>query len=114
MSGEPMEEFNPRQLALDVLAGRVFGSWMVPGDDLSILRSIFMPVGLGDSSMFPKDAVAVYEYLDKAGPMAINGYPMFFSCRIMTSEQADQYNAAFEEAKAQQDAFLKGAADGQG
>lgn len=39
----------------------------------------------------------IYEYMDKAGNMAINGMPTFFSCNIISQEDAnkviEKYNA---------------------
>jgi len=47
----------------------------------------------------------IYEYLDKAGPMSVNGQPNFFSCRFMNKEDAatmweyyEKYKAIREEA----------------
>jgi hypothetical protein len=39
-----------------------------------------------------------YEYLDKRGPMTVNGYPTFFSCSFLTAAEyakvIDYYKAA--------------------
>jgi hypothetical protein len=48
---------------------------------------VFMPIALGAFSEYSeearKDIGMVYEYLDKAGPRSINGYPIFFSFRVV-------------------------------
>lgn len=75
------------QLAKDIEAKQVFTSAHVPDSDTDMLMSIFMPLGLGGlGNMKEEDAQDIgiaYEYYGKAGPMAINGYPTFFSCSLL-------------------------------
>lgn len=71
-----------RQLAIDVVEGRVFGSWACDPDSWKL---VFMPLGLlgpEDVEGF-RDVCSVYEYIDKAGPRTCNGYPMFMSCNML-------------------------------
>lgn len=43
-----------------------------------------------------KNIGMVYEYMDKAGPRSVNGYPMFMSINVLSIEEtkkfADKYN----------------------
>jgi hypothetical protein len=41
----------------------------------------------------------IYEYLDKANPMAINGFPTFFSCRFLTKTDTDRMFEYYEKYK---------------
>jgi hypothetical protein len=78
-----------RQLALDLLHGRIFTDRHCP--DAESIRYVFMvfPFLDGDALDQLRDDPPglVYEYLDKAGPRSINGLPSFFS--MNTLSQAD-------------------------
>lgn len=39
----------------------------------------------------------VYEYLSEAGPLAINNYPMFFSCRFLSKEDTEKMLKYYDE-----------------
>jgi hypothetical protein len=54
----------------------------------------------------PPDTAMVYEYMDKAGTMGFNGYPMFMSCHIMNKEDARYFHEQYKLVKAQIDSFL--------
>lgn len=95
-----------KTLARDVFTGRVIGSWML---ERSEVESVFPLLGLLDgeqaSSMPNAGIVHVYEYLDKAGPLSVNGLPTFHSCRMLNREDAirlanriDAINKAFKAA----------------
>jgi len=92
-----------RQLAADAVEGRVFGSWMV-GDTAS-LPLVFMPLALG--AQLPKDTQHVYEYLEKAGPRGINGYPSFFSFHVLVKDEAERLQPLIDELVEQKKAFLE-------
>ena len=48
----------------------------------------------------------LYEYYDKAGPRAINGYPIFFSCNMMSADDYERvYNAWERESKRRDEEF---------
>jgi len=88
-----------KQLARDIHAGHVFTSNHVPfpietGPDAawaSEVQMIFMPLRLADQKALDEmkalDVRLFYEYLDKAGPRSINGYPQFMSMGIVTGEE---------------------------
>jgi len=76
------------QLAKDIATNLVFTSDHVRREEWdNILGMVFMPIALGAFSDMTeeakKDIGMVYEYYDKAGPRSINGYPIFFSFRIL-------------------------------
>lgn len=102
-----MSQDERRKFVIDWLAGRVFTSAHVR--DHGDLRMIFMPLGL-----FPvfanweeddlKKIGVIWEYTKEAGPRSINGYPCFFSLRIMHREDWDRCAAAIDrEQDRQQD-----------
>lgn len=39
----------------------------------------------------------VYEYLSKAGPMAVNGCPIFYSCRFLSKESTEKMFKYYDE-----------------
>jgi hypothetical protein len=69
------------KLADDIIAGKVFGSWDIAGDSMD-LGMIFFPLLFG--AKLPPNVGHVYEYLHEADPRSINGYPIFFSCHVLT------------------------------
>jgi len=81
-----------RQFVLDFIAGRIFTSAMV--EEHTSLGVVFAPLAFGALSRWEKadlDRIGiVYEYIDKAGPLGVNGQPMFFSMRLMDLEDWDR------------------------
>jgi hypothetical protein len=77
-----------KKLATDTFKEKIFFSTMIREIDAHLLASIFIPVSLLDNNQIKqlaKDRVsAFYEYMDKALPRVINGYPMFSSMRTIT------------------------------
>lgn len=76
------------QLAKDIAMNLVFTSDHIHRNEWdNILGMVFMPIVLGAFSDYSeearKDIGMIYEYYDKAGPRAINGYPIFFSFAIV-------------------------------
>lgn len=80
---KPLDKEALRSLAIAIIEGRVFGTWNVPDRDSELLPSIFMPLLLMDELMIKQMVIDgynhMYEFTNKAGPMAINGYPIFYS-----------------------------------
>lgn len=76
------------QFVMDFCDNRVFTSaHFNKNESPDVIGMVFMPIALGALAKFPKKEIKniglIYEYYDKAGPMGINGYPMFFSCKFM-------------------------------
>ena len=69
-------------LARDVVIGKTYLSVGQEGD---LLPMVFMPLVFmsAEDAAVLTDAGAIYEDMSKAGPRAINGYPMFTSCKIL-------------------------------
>ena len=91
-----------KQLAMDYLAGKIFGNWMIPRHEMQqVTGMIFMPMLLGGPEMIAQlmvnDTPFFYEYLEKAGPRSVNGYPIFFS--MQTIDLAD-LNRVMEKGRA--------------
>jgi len=80
-------------LAKDIVAGRVFGSWMIE-DGNTPAHMLFMVLGL--AGMHPKTG-AVYEYIHKAGPRGINGYPSFFSHNVIHQDDLEEMNECLKK-----------------
>jgi hypothetical protein len=73
-----------QDLVRQLLAGTVLTSDQVPPE---MLKFVFMVVGLGGFAGMPAEDLeqigCVYEHLSEAGPTSINGFPVFFSLKIM-------------------------------
>jgi hypothetical protein len=97
-----------KQLALDVVEGRVFTDRHCNSE--SDVRSVFMVLSLMDKKqideMLEKKPAMFYEYLDKANPISVNGMPTFFSLAFITEEEAKIYNPLVAKLLEQREAFL--------
>ena len=69
-----------RDLALDAIAGRIFMSDRVRKEDLHL---VFLTLALLDEKqtkrMLDEKVTHLYEYMNKAAPLQMNGMPMFYS-----------------------------------
>lgn len=96
MSKEEMQTF-----VREMVQGKIFTSLHV--QDQSLLHLIFMPLCLGAladmSEEYVKEIGIIWEYLSKAGPRSINGYPMFLSMRVMHREDWEKIFPAVERAE---------------
>lgn len=81
-----------KQLALDVHAGLVFGTWNIKNP--SETGMVFMILSLMDSVMIKamqRDGIVhLYEYISKAGPRSVNGMPCFFSAHQLDHEDTQR------------------------
>lgn len=85
-----MTDEEMRKLARDMAMEKVFTNLHVPQEDSHMLKSIFMVAALGGlADVDPQQIGMLYEYLDRAGPRGINGYPMFMSLRMVHRDQVD-------------------------
>jgi len=73
-----------RAFVVDCLAGRIFTSSQARNIDVP---RIFMVVAFGALSKYSTKSMenigVLYEYMSEAAPRSINGYPIFFSMRIL-------------------------------
>ena len=96
-----------RRLALDIVEGRVFGTWCLTEEQLNAAAAVvFMTIALG-AKVDTSKVRHLYEYLDKAGPRSINGRPCFFSHRELTHEDADILEPMLKALQEQRESFLK-------
>jgi hypothetical protein len=78
-----------REFIQGYLGGKYFTSENIrPEDKMLMLSLIFLPVALGAFSVYKPDSIRedlgiLYEEYSKALPRSCNGYPSFFSVRIM-------------------------------
>jgi hypothetical protein len=73
------------KLAWDAIGGRVWGPW----NGESYLDSFTILVLLGQEhrdQMKADNIAAFYEYLSKAGPLAVNDQPMFMSMKMLDKD----------------------------
>jgi hypothetical protein len=84
----PQEDL--REFVRAFLAGEIFTSAQIAPRSVQ-LGMVFMPVlfgALGNTDI--RTVGVLWEYLSKAGPRSINGYPGFFSFRIMNTGDWDR------------------------
>jgi len=76
-----------REFVLGCCDGRILTSAQVPAGRLHL---VFLPIALGAlhecTKEFLESIGVVYEWRDKAGPLAINGLPQFFSANLLHRE----------------------------
>lgn len=77
------------KIAQDLSEGKIYTDLHAQDSGVS-LQMIFMPLafgGLGDWSKEELEQIGViFEHMDKAGPMAVNGQPGFMSFQILNVE----------------------------
>jgi len=80
-----------KQLALDMYAGKVFTDrhFRNPEEANRLLPMVFLPLAFMTEVQIRKldGAGMFYEYLDQAAPNGINGYPIFFSCKVLKASE---------------------------
>lgn len=108
---EVEEEYTPKTdeelkgVAKDLWAGRIFSDRHINSlkDNPSVLGMVFMPMIFMDNKSRKKLADLkvnfIYEYVNKASPRAINGMPIFFSCRILTESETKKMFEYYEKFK---------------
>lgn len=79
-----------RKFVDDFVSGRIFSSAHLPPTDDRLIGGVFLTAGLGGFSEWTLEELQqigiIYEYLNQAGPRSINGYPCFFSLRVLHVE----------------------------
>jgi len=89
-----MNEKELKQLAIDIVENKVFGTWQMNENDLSHMHIVFMPlIAISDETkqeMRSNNTIHLYEYYDKAGPRSVNGMPCFFSFRSISKDDWDK------------------------
>jgi hypothetical protein len=117
-----------KTIAKDLYNQKIFSSSNIPQHSTHLINSIFMvlmflspKVTWEDNSRMNKlihiylahleedyakrydtfinDIGFLYEYLDEAGPMGINGFPMFYSCGILSKKDTERMWEFYEKYK---------------
>lgn len=94
---EPLTEEEVKRLAEDIYRGLVFTTMHIQNPD-DVVR-IFMPLMLLDDDQ--RKAIndynpgMIYEYMDNACPISINGMPTFASFRFINQEDAKRVNEMY-------------------
>lgn len=97
-----------RQLALDIVEGRVFTSWDLPTEG-TMYAAIFVALDmLTRRQMLHLETHAglIYEYRNKAASKGINGYPMFFSFQWLRKAETALVADYIRELETQRRQFL--------
>lgn len=85
MSKEDMAKF-----IREFRSGQIFSSAHLPEHDDRLIPMVFLVLTLGALYGAPDSYInsigLIWEYLKQAGPRSINGYPQFFSCRLVHKE----------------------------
>jgi hypothetical protein len=91
-----------REFVNDFTSGLIFSNvhFRSAEEEKSLLGSVFMPLVFGALSRYSVEEIQniglMYEHINKAGPMAINGYPIFFSMRLMHKDDWDRARIAIQ------------------
>lgn len=97
-----------KKLAVEIYEGRVYTDRHC-GEHM--IMNVFMILGLGGLSKMSEDEIndigLIYEYMDKANPMSVNGQPTFFSMRYLDKRKTKRMWEYYEKYKSLQDEFTK-------
>jgi hypothetical protein len=97
----PMTDDEIRKLAEDMYKGLIFTDRHL--ENQKELPMVFMPLALMDKELIGElvknPPGMIYEYLDKAGPMAINGMPMFLSLKMTSIDDAKKVFGHYHKIK---------------
>ena len=105
-AAETATTINLRELALDIVEGKVFGSWQLHNPERE-LSMVFMVLFFAKKEDLPSDIGAIYEYIDRASKQSINGMPIFYSCRFLTMQQYKDVCDYVKEAREYRKSFLQ-------
>lgn len=97
-------------LASDIFDGKIFTNRHLPNDGLDNMEMVFMPIALGAFSKLTdeecNDIGLIYEYLDKASPRSVNGYPTFMSFHVLNVREFEKMSKYYIEYKDLKEQFL--------
>lgn len=95
-----------KTLAKDIVMGKAFLDRHLAGGNEDLFGSAFLPpvfLDDGQRAELIEISACIYEYMDKAVPRSINGFPMFMSFGYLTHaewEKVVEYGKKVEEALA--------------
>ncbi len=106
-----MTEKQLKQLAIDIVERKVFGTFQMSENDMNHLQIVFMPfIALNEEQrqkMNDDKIIHVYEYYDKAGPRAVNGMPIFMSMLSINEDDWKKIKVFIETYKIKINSFLE-------
>ena len=92
-----------KQLAVDMLADKIFTNAHIREGDEKLLGSIFMPIMLIDQKqrdiLEAKDVNVLFEYYSESRS-SINGYPVFMTMKYMNNDEWKVVTEYYEKLKA--------------
>lgn len=95
------------EIAKDMYNGRIFTDRHCrSGDEVSMvfmILTLMKPKDLKKIANLTGNKGMIYEYMDQAGPMSVNGLPTFFSCKVLTDTEAEFMFTKYEEIKTKMD-----------
>lgn len=92
-----------KQLAKDIYSRNVFTDRHIKTHDKYMLPMIFMPLAMLSSesktgkNFADSEPAMIYEYMDKAGPNSINGYPTFMSMASINKEEMEKLGIFYDK-----------------
>jgi len=98
-----------KQLALDYYKGLIFTDRQcrTPEDVQSVFMILFFMNKKQIEDLQKEPPKLIFEYYDKAGRMAVNGYPTFFSCSFLNEEEFKKFSEFFDKIKGSVDEAMK-------
>lgn len=91
---KPKSKADLKKLALDIVDGKIFGSWMV--GRAADIPMAFMILNFMGKGTLGANVAEIYEYYSKAGPRGVNGMPCFFSCCLLAREDIEPLQGYIE------------------
>ena len=77
-----------KEIAVDLAEGKIFSNLHI--NEHNKIESVFMVLIFMDSEqrkvLSDNNVVFMYEYIEKANPLSVNGMPTFFSMRYLNKE----------------------------
>jgi len=92
MSNEPK---NFKQLAKDIYNGRVYTDRHLQFNEILSVFMVLMFVNFEDL----KDVFMIYEHIENAGPMCVNGNPTFMSMKTLNKTECTEVQKYYDEYK---------------
>jgi hypothetical protein len=90
-----------KELALGIRGGSVFGSWMIPEHQINLIPNVFMALMFMNDihrKMLKRDEVVqFYGYMKDAGPLGINGLPIFYDVHYLTKPDVEKLNVVLKK-----------------
>lgn len=97
-----------KQLALDVVENRVFGSWMIPENEQEdTLPIVFMPLAFGAAGHLDENVCSLYEYVSTTKRFTSKNYPVFMTMRTLSKVEVEKLSPMIERLRDMRKLFLE-------